>query len=88
MSEAIKVLVSIRSINNKQITAGCQSVVQITESDHQIILVKPGEADNTKSFAFDRVFGEASQQAPVYEKISHKYLYSKLLFQFHFFINS
>jgi hypothetical protein len=42
MSEAIKVVVRVRPMNSKEITSGCQSIVQITESDNQIVLVKPG----------------------------------------------
>jgi chromosomal replication initiation ATPase DnaA len=78
MSEAIKVVVRVRPMNNKEITAGCQSAVQITESDNQIILVKPGEVDNTKSFTFDTVFREESQQSLVYEKTAFRLVESVL----------
>jgi hypothetical protein len=66
MSEAIKVVVRVRPMNNKETTAGCQTVTHIAEAENQISLCKPGEADSTKSFAFDAVFGESSQQALVY----------------------
>lgn len=57
MSEAIKVVVRCRPMNQKEKDRGCENIVQIDEQNNQIGITKPDEADNKKSFAFDSVFG-------------------------------
>lgn len=71
MSEAIKVVVRVRPMNQKERDRGCTSVVKIDEQGNQISILKPDEADNVKSFAFDNVFGEDSLQQSVYTKTAY-----------------
>jgi len=78
MSEAIKVVVRVRPMNSKEATASCQSIVHIPEGENQISICRPGDADGAKSFAFDSVFGEDSQQALVYERTAFRLVESVL----------
>ena len=55
-------------MNQKEKDRGCANIVQIDEDNNQIAIVKPDEIDNTKSFAFDHLFGENSLQETVYTK--------------------
>jgi hypothetical protein len=45
--------------------------VKVDEENNQINLSKPDEADNLKSFAYDAVFAEESEQAVVYSKAAY-----------------
>lgn len=56
MSEAIKVVVRIRPMNQKEKDRGCLSVVKADEDNNQISIFKLEEEDNLKTFAFDNVF--------------------------------
>lgn len=71
MSESIKVIVRVRPLNGSEKQRGCKSIVAIDEDNHQINLTKPAEADNIKSFAYDAVFPESSEQAQVYSKAAY-----------------
>ena len=71
MSEAIKVVVRCRPMNQKEKERGCASIVGIDENNNQIGITKPDEADNVKTFAFDSVFGEKSKQENVYTKTAY-----------------
>jgi len=72
MSETIKVVVRVRPMSQKEKDRGCLSIVQQDEGNNQISIRKPDEEENIKSFAFDSVFNEASEQALVYEKTAFK----------------
>lgn len=71
MSEAIKVVVRIRPMNQKEKDRGCSSIVRADEENNQVSIFKPDEVDNVKSFAFDNVFGEDSHQQTVYTKTAY-----------------
>lgn len=59
-------------MNTKEKERGCLSIVSPDEANNQISIRKPEEEDNIKSFAFDSVFNEASEQGIVYEKTAFK----------------
>jgi hypothetical protein len=41
---------------------GCQSVIKVDKSDNQIIITKPDEEANVKTFAYDAVYDTDSLQ--------------------------
>lgn len=71
MSEAIKVVVRIRPMNQKQKDRGCGNIVKVDEQNNQVSVIKPDETENIKSFAFDNVFGQNSHQQTVYTKTAY-----------------
>lgn len=68
MSEAIKVVVRVRPMNQKEKDRDCSNILKIEEENNQIAIQKPDEIDNIKTFAFDNVFSENSHQQSVYTK--------------------
>lgn len=71
MSEAIKVVVRIRPMNQKEKDRGCTSIITVDSENNQLSLKKPDEPDNVKSFAFDNLFAEDSHQQTVYTKTAY-----------------
>ena len=57
------------TISNLTHTLGSSRVVQVESSVQQVSLFKPGEQDSLpRSFTFDVVYGEDSQQQQVYDE--------------------
>lgn len=52
--------------------------MQIPAGENQISICKASDVDGAKSFAFDSVFGEDSQQALVYERTAFRLVESVL----------
>ena len=71
MSEAIKVVVRVRPMNQKEKDRDCSSILKIEQENNQIAIQKPDEIDNIKTFAFDNVFSENSHQHSVYTKTAY-----------------
>ena len=61
----------MRPLNSSEKAKNCKTIVQVDPDHNQINLTKPDESDNIKSFAYDAVFSEASEQAHVYSKAAY-----------------
>jgi hypothetical protein len=62
------VVVRVRPLSSAELERGCRSILAVDEENSQVNLTKPDDPDNLKSFAYDAVFAEASEQALVYSK--------------------
>jgi hypothetical protein len=71
MSESIKVIVRIRPLNSSEKQKNCKTIVSVDQDHNQINITKPEEPDNIKSFAYDAVFSESSEQVQVYSKAAY-----------------
>ena len=78
MSETIKVVVRVRPMNQKEKDRGCRDVTLPDASNNQLAIEKPEDKDNIKSFGFDEVFDQNSQQSQIYDKTAFKLVESVL----------
>jgi len=61
-SENIKVEVRCRPFSKAESTAGNFKIIQIDEKTKSLKIISPKNANESKDFTFDAVFGETSTQ--------------------------
>ena len=66
--ECVRVMVRCRPQNTREKNKGCSKVVQVDKNYNQILLFKPESKEIPKTFAYDAVYGEDSQQQTVYDE--------------------
>ena len=67
-SESVKVMVRWRPMNTKETDRGWGWIVTVDKSYSQINLKKPNSGEVDKTFSFDSVYGQDSQQQSVYDE--------------------
>ncbi|KAG5445899.1 Kinesin-like protein kif3a, variant 2 [Clonorchis sinensis] len=71
-SDNVKVAVRCRPLNQKELAAGCKSVIMIDELNGSVVLSKMTHSSDEpqKQFTFDFVFDIQSKQADLYNKVA------------------
>ena len=67
-SESVKVMVRCRPMSQKEIDRGCSCIVTVDKAYGQINLAKPNSGEIDKTFSFDSVYGQDSQQRSIYDE--------------------
>ena len=71
MAEAVKVMVRARPMNKRERSLNAEKVIEVREDRKEIMIFNPEEPENKKTFTYDNVFNENSQQKDVYEKSAY-----------------
>ncbi|KAL7746526.1 hypothetical protein RI367_008176 [Sorochytrium milnesiophthora] len=70
--ESIKVTLRCRPFNKKEAEAGFTKVVNMDPSQGSITITNPKNEADVKTFTFDAVFDERSEQVPVYDSTARQ----------------